>query len=67
VADFAQQYLERCMINAVAEYRYPTYSDGAGQRSNMYLWSKTLWSTHHNERTAEEIIAVHQKLLGKAA
>lgn len=66
-ADFAEQYLEKCMIDAVTGYRYPTYSDGAGQRSNMYLWSKTLWSTHHNERTAEEIIAAHQKLLGNAA
>lgn len=67
VADFAEQYLERCMMGAVLEYRYSNYSDGAGVRSNTYLWSSVLWSTHHNERTAEEIIAVHQKLLGKAA
>ena len=65
VADFVERYLERCMMGAVAEYRYPNYSDGAGQRNKTYLWSNVLWSSHEGERPAEEIIAVHRKLLGK--
>lgn len=67
VEDFAEQYLERCMIGAVAEHRYANYTDGAGQNTKRYFWSGTLWSTHRADRPAEDIIAVHQKLLGKTA
>ena len=67
VADFVEQYLERCMIGGVMEYRYPNYRDGAGQITRRYLWSNTLWSTHTEDRLPEEIIDIHEKLLGKTA
>lgn len=67
VADFVEQYLERCMIGGVTEYLFPNYVDGAGQFSRRYLWSGVLWSTHTEDRMPEEIIELHQKLLGKTA
>ena len=55
------------MIGAVTEHRYSNNVDGAGQSVKRYLWSGLLWSTHEADRPAEEIIAVHQRLLGKTA
>lgn len=66
VADFAEKYLERCMMGGVMEYRYPNYRDGAGQKERMYLWSGSLWSTHKAERSTEEIMAAHRLLTGQA-
>ncbi len=63
VAQFADRYLERCMEEAVREYNYPSGTETGDRR---YFWSKTIWATSHEaNRTAEDIIASHQKFQGK--
>ena len=64
VAQFAGRYLERCLTSAVKEYKHNSVS--AGQGNSVYLWSSYLWSSHVAGRTAKEIVAAHQRLLGES-
>lgn len=64
VEKFAEQYLERCLADGVREYRYPST---AGQRDTRYFCARALWGSHEADRTAEEIVATHEKFQGKAS
>lgn len=61
---FAEHYLERCMKAVLAE---TSGSGGVDPYRSVYFWSTKLWVTHRPERSAEEIIAYHDQITGKAA
>lgn len=61
VAQFVDQYLDRCMEEGVREYKHP---DVSGQSDTRYFWSGTVWSSHEADRTAEQILATHQTFQG---
>ena len=61
---FLSYYLDRCMEKAMTE-------ENGGKTAETYLTSyacsDTLWTSHEAERTAEEIIAFHNIITGKAS
>lgn len=61
---FMEYYLERCMNKAMAQLNgHPGTEVGM---EDVYFWSKTLWYTHTEERTTDEIIAFHTSIAAGA-
>lgn len=64
---FAEAYLERCLRQALAEQKQVGGYSGSSDGRGIYVYSVKRWMSHVAERDAEQIIAYHAKITGKAA
>ena len=67
VEQFAADYLERCMQQALVEKKVVSDVAIGGGDGSAYVYSVKRWISHVPERSAEEIMGYHAKLTGKAA
>lgn len=67
VEQFAEAYLERCLRQALHEQKQVGGYAGSNDGRGIYVYSVKRWMSHVAERDADQIIAYHAKITGKAA